>query len=33
VNLPVDDPAAAVFRELGGEVVVRQHELVLELGA
>ena len=33
VNLPLDDPAAAVFRELGGEVVVRQHELVLVLGA
>jgi ribosomal protein S18 acetylase RimI-like enzyme len=33
VNLPADDPAAAVLRELGGEVVVRQHELVLELGA
>jgi hypothetical protein len=32
VNLPVDDRAAVAFRALGGEVVVRQHELVLELG-
>ena len=33
LNLPTDDPAAAAFRELGGTVVVRQHEMVLELGA
>jgi hypothetical protein len=33
VNLPVDDPAATAFRQLGGEVVVRQHELLLELPA
>jgi GNAT superfamily N-acetyltransferase len=32
LNLPVDDPAAQVFRELGGSVVVRQHEMVLALG-
>ena len=31
LNLPADDPAAAVFRELGGTVVVRQHEMLLEL--
>jgi ribosomal protein S18 acetylase RimI-like enzyme len=31
LNLPVDDPAADAFRELGGDVVVRQHELVLDL--
>ena len=33
VNLPVDDPAATAFRQLGGEVVARQHELLLELPA
>ena len=33
VNLPVDDPAATALRQLGGEVVVRQHELLLELPA
>jgi hypothetical protein len=32
LNLPTDDPAAAAFRELGGTVVVRQHEMLLELG-
>jgi GNAT superfamily N-acetyltransferase len=32
LNLPVDDPAAAVLRELGGSVVVRQHEMLLALG-
>jgi GNAT superfamily N-acetyltransferase len=32
LNLPADDPAAAVLRELGGSVVVRQHEMVLALG-
>jgi GNAT superfamily N-acetyltransferase len=32
LNLRVDDPAAAVFRELGGSVVVRQHEMLLDLG-
>jgi GNAT superfamily N-acetyltransferase len=31
LNLPADDPAAAVLRELGGSVAVRQHEMVLEL--
>ena len=31
LNLPADDPAAAVLRDLGGTVVVRQHEMVLEL--
>ena len=28
LNLPADDPAAAVLRELGGSVVVRQHEML-----
>jgi GNAT superfamily N-acetyltransferase len=31
LNLPADDPAASVLRELGGSVVVRQHEMCLEL--
>ena len=31
VNLPADDSAAAVLRGLGGSVVVRQHEMLLEL--
>ena len=31
LNLPVEDPAAAVLRELGGAVVVRQHEMLLAL--
>jgi ribosomal protein S18 acetylase RimI-like enzyme len=31
LNLPADDPAAEVLRELGGTVTVRQHEMVLEL--
>ncbi len=31
LNLPADDPAASVLRELGGTTVVRQHEMVLEL--
>jgi len=31
LNLPEDDPAAPVLRELGGSVVVRQHEMLLEL--
>ena len=31
LNLPADDPAAVVLRELGGTVVVRQHEMVLDL--
>jgi GNAT superfamily N-acetyltransferase len=31
LNLPAKDPAAAVLRELGGNVTVRQHEMVLEL--
>ena len=33
LNLAADDPAAAAFRELGGAVVVRQHEMLLELEA
>jgi GNAT superfamily N-acetyltransferase len=31
LNLPTVDPAAPVLRELGGSVVVRQHEMLLEL--
>jgi GNAT superfamily N-acetyltransferase len=31
LNLPADDPAATVLRDLGGSVVVRQHEMLLEL--
>ena len=31
LNLPVDDPAADVLRELGGAIAVRQHEMLLEL--
>jgi hypothetical protein len=31
LNLPVDDPAAAVLRDLGGSVTVRQHEMLPEL--
>ena len=31
LNLPGDDPAAAVLRELGGSVTVRQHEMLLDL--
>ena len=31
LNLPADDPAAAVLRDLGGTVTVRQHEMVLDL--
>jgi GNAT superfamily N-acetyltransferase len=31
LNLPADDPAAAVLRELGGSVTVRQQEMLLEL--
>jgi GNAT superfamily N-acetyltransferase len=31
LNLPTDDPAAPVLRELGGSVTVRQHEMLLEL--
>jgi GNAT superfamily N-acetyltransferase len=31
LNVPADDPAAAVLRELGGTVTVRQHEMVLDL--
>ncbi len=33
LNLATDDPGAATFRELGGAVVVRQHEMLLELDA
>jgi ribosomal protein S18 acetylase RimI-like enzyme len=32
VNLPEDDAAAAAFRSSGARVVVRQHEMLLELG-
>jgi ribosomal protein S18 acetylase RimI-like enzyme len=32
LNLPAADPAAQVLRELGGSVVVRQHEMLLDLG-
>jgi hypothetical protein len=31
LNLPMDDPAAAALRALGGELVLRQHEMLLEL--
>jgi GNAT superfamily N-acetyltransferase len=31
LNLPADDPAAPVLREIGGTVAVRQHEMLLEL--
>ena len=31
LNLPQDDPAAPVLRDLGAAVVVRQHEMLLEL--
>jgi ribosomal protein S18 acetylase RimI-like enzyme len=31
LNLPEDDTAAQVLRELGASVVVRQHEMLLEL--
>ena len=31
LNLPAEDPAAAVLRELGATVLVRQHEMLLEL--
>lgn len=31
LNLPEDDAAASVLRELGAKVVVRQHEMLLEL--
>ena len=31
LNLPAEDPAAAVLRRLGGSVVVRQHEMLLDL--
>jgi ribosomal protein S18 acetylase RimI-like enzyme len=31
LNLPNDDPATAAFRSLGATVVVRQHEMLLEL--
>lgn len=31
LNLPEQDPAAETFRSLGGTVVVRQHEMLLEL--
>ena len=32
LNLPVDDPAAPVLRQLGGSVLIRQHEMLLALG-
>ncbi len=31
LNLPTDDPAADTVRELGGAVMIRQREMVLEL--
>jgi hypothetical protein len=31
LNLPEGDPAAAAFRSLDAAVVVRQHEMLLEL--
>lgn len=31
LNLPEDDPAAPVLRDLGAAVAVRQHEMLLEL--
>jgi GNAT superfamily N-acetyltransferase len=31
LNLPADDPAAQVLRQLGGSVTVRQHEMLLDL--
>ena len=31
LNLPADDPAAEVLRELGGSMTIRQHEMLLEL--
>jgi GNAT superfamily N-acetyltransferase len=31
LNLPAEDPAALVLHELGGSVVLRQHEMLLEL--
>jgi GNAT superfamily N-acetyltransferase len=31
LNLPAEDPAASVLRELGGSIVLRQHEMLLEL--
>jgi hypothetical protein len=31
LNLPEDDPSAPVLRALGASVVVRQHEMLLEL--
>ena len=31
LNLPADDPAAVVLRDLGGTVTVRQHEMVLSI--
>jgi GNAT superfamily N-acetyltransferase len=31
LNLPAEDPAASVLRELGGSVVLRQHEMLREL--
>jgi len=31
LNLPADDPAAGVLGELGGSIVLRQHEMLLDL--
>jgi hypothetical protein len=31
LNLPMDDPAAETLRSLDAKVVVRQHEMLLEL--
>jgi GNAT superfamily N-acetyltransferase len=32
LNLPEDDPAASAFRALGATMVVRQHEMLLDVG-
>jgi hypothetical protein len=31
LNVPADDPTGSAFRELAASVVVRQHEMLLEL--
>ena len=31
LNLPEDDPAAAAFRRLGAQLVVRQREMFFDL--
>jgi len=32
LNLPEDDPAASAFRTLGATMVVRQHEMLIDVG-